>query len=262
MKRMQGKRVLVTGAGRGIGKGVAVEFAKEGADVAFHYNDPQQSVEAGVEEAKKQGVRADSFLADFNDLDQVGDLVEKSQEFLGGIDVLINNAGITVEVPFDQVSVEDFDPLFAVNLRAMYFLTQAVVPIMTKQGEGSIVNLSSILARFATAGTSVYSATKAGIEAFTRSVAMELIRKGIRVNAIAPGCILVERYHENWSPNELEKMTQSIPTGHFGTPEDVGRLAIFLASPESRFMVGQTLVLDGGQSCYFPGTHPFGEGRE
>ncbi len=251
-KRMENKHVLVTGSGTGIGRGVALEFAREGAAVALHYSHSGGGAISAVEEIRRAGGKAEAFQADFNDAEQARRLAGEAIQFLGGLDVLVNNAGITMNVPFEQVTPEQFDTLYHVNVRAMFFLTQAAFPIMTKQGAGAVINLTSIHAYTGMTEHTVYAGTKAAIVAFTRVLALELAPKGIRVNAIAPGWIHVENHLKAMPDLDLQAAGRSIPAGFVGEPADVARLAIFLASGEARYIVGQTLIVDGGQTAIMP----------
>ena len=259
---MKGTRVLVTGAGTGIGPGVALAFARRGADVALHYSHSEAGASSTANEARELGVRAETFGADFDDVDQVFSLAREAIGFLGGVDVLVNNAGITMNRPFDQVTVEQFDTLFNVNIRAMFFLTQAVAKDMVTRGQGSVINLSSVHAFQGMTEHSAYAGTKGAIVAFTREVALELAPKGIRVNAIAPGWILVDNHYKNEPSIDLEEGAYNIPAGFIGEPTDIGELAVFLASDASRYIVAQTLVIDGGQMSIMPNTGDFRKPRD
>ena len=262
MRRMQGKRVLVTGSDTGIGRGVALEFAREGAAVALHYPHDGAGAHAAVEEIRRAGGKAAAFKADFNDIAQVKALVPQTHEFLGGLDVLVNNAGITMNRPFEQVTVEQFDVLYNVNIRAMFFVTQTAVPAMAAQGDGVVINLASVHAFFAMTEHTVYAGTKAAIVAFTRVLALEMAPKGIRVNAIAPGWILVENHLKVLTDFDEAAAASAIPAGFIGKPRDLGRLAIFLASDDARYIIGQTLSFDGGQGAIMPLTGDFREPRK
>jgi NAD(P)-dependent dehydrogenase (short-subunit alcohol dehydrogenase family) len=253
VKRMENKRALVTGAGTGIGRGIALELAKEGAAVALHYSQSSSGAESAVQEIRLAGGKAKAFGADFRQIEPVKQLAREAIEFLGGIDVLVNNAGITVNLPLEEVTPEVFDTLYQVNVRAQLFLIQAVLPAMEKQGKGAVINLTSVHAFAGMTEHSVYAGTKGAIVAYTRELSLELIQKGIRVNAIAPGWVFVENHRlvlgEEFDPEAAGKQ---IPAGFMGTPADIGRLAIFLASDESRYIVGQTIVCDGGQLAIMP----------
>jgi NAD(P)-dependent dehydrogenase (short-subunit alcohol dehydrogenase family) len=255
-KRMQGKRVLVTGAGTGIGQGIAREFWREGADVALHYSHSRDGAMAVVEEAQRAGAKVTALQADFTELDSAVWMAEEAAAFLGGIDVLVNNAGITMNRPFLEVTPEQFDTVYGVNIRAMYFVTQAVVKRMIAQGGGTVVNLTSIHAYEGYQEHTVYAGTKGAIVAFTRCLAVELAPKGIRVNAIAPGAIEVQAHHEVFPDYDATAMGRVIPAGFVGQPQDIARAAVFLASDDARYIVGQTLIVDGGTTAWMP----FGEG--
>jgi len=255
--RMAGKRVLVTGAGTGVGRGVALEFCREGADVVFHYSRSRDGAAAAVDEALRDGAaKATALHADFRQPDGAFELAHGAIDFLGGVDVLVNNAGITMNLPFEQVKPEHFDTLYNVNVRSMFFLTQAVLPTMIQQGGGVVVNVSSVHAFEGYQEHSVYAGTKGAIVAFTRELAVELAPKGIRVNAIAPGAVEVENHHMVIPDYDAEAMGNLIPSGFVGQPHDIGKVAVFLATDDARYIVGQTIVVDGGTTSWMP----FGDG--
>ena len=248
----RGKRVIVTGSGTGIGKEIALEYIRQGAAVAFHYSHSGEGAKAAVEEARKTGGVAEAFRADFNNVEEVQGLAEQAIEFLGGIDILINNAGITFNKPFLEVTQEQFDLIYHVNIRAQYFLTQKVVEEMIPQEKGAICNITSIHGVSGASEHSAYAGTKGAIIAYTRSLAMELAYRGIRLNAIAPGWVNVENYY-NVLPDfdEAESIEQAkniVPVARPGRPLDIARLAVFLCSDDAEFIVGQTIVADGGST--------------
>ena len=256
-QHMKGKRVLVTGSGTGIGKGVALEFCREGADVVFHYSGSREGAMAAVEQARREGAaKVTAIQADFRQTEATAQLAQQAGEFLGGIDILVNNAGITLNLPFEKVTPEQFDTLFAVNIRAMYFLTQAVVRTMLRQGSGVIVNTSSIHAFEAYPEHTVYAATKGAINSFTRVLAIELAPKGIRVNAVVPGAVEVEAHHKIFPNYDATEAGKAIPCGFVGQPFDIAKVVVFLSSDAARYIVGQTLIVDGGTTSWMP----FGEG--
>ena len=252
------KRVLVTGAGTGIGQGIALAFARAGAAVAVHYSQSSTGAEAVVKEIVDQGGTAAAFKADFSQIEPLQSMAHEAVKFLGGLDVLVNNAGITMNRPIGKVTGEQFDLLYAVNVRAPFFLTQALLPELEKS-RGSIINLSSIHAYEGYTEHSVYAGTRGAIVAFTRQLAIELAPRGVRVNAIAPGAVPVPNHFKSTPGVDVEKtiadLGKVIPCGFAGTPEDIANVALFLASDAARYIVGQTLIVDGGTTSWMP----FGE---
>jgi NAD(P)-dependent dehydrogenase (short-subunit alcohol dehydrogenase family) len=261
-QRFRGKRVVVTGSGTGIGRGLALAFAREGADVALHFAHSDAGAREAVKDIQQRNGKAEAFQADFRNTEEVLNFMDRAAEFLGGIDVLINNSGITMNKPFDEVTVDQFDTLYNVNIRAMFFATQRAATVMTRQKKGAVINLTSVHAFHGMTEHSVYAGTKGAIVAFTRAVALELIQKGIRVNAIAPGWILVENHLKLLDDHQIENNRQSIPAGIIGKPDDVAELAMFLASDQARYIVGQTYTIDGGQMCIMPLTGDIREKRK
>ena len=260
-RRLEGARVLVTGAGTGIGRGIALEFAKEGASVALHYSRSAEGALAAEVDVTRSGGKAKAFQADLSQLHEIQDLAVRANEFLGGIDVLVNNAGITMNKPFLDVTPEQYDRLFEVNTRAPFFLTQAVIPTMKNEGNGTVINLTSNHAFAGMTEHTVYAGTRAAIVGFTRVLALEMAPLGIRVNAIAPGWILVENQLKAMPDLDREVEGRAIPAGRIGDPWDVARLAIFLATDDARYVIGQTFVIDGGQTAIMALTGDIREGR-
>ncbi len=264
--QMTGKRVLVTGAGTGLGREIALEFARRGAIVALHYSHTRDGAASAVAEIRAFGGKAEAFAADFAVLAEVQRLARDAQTFLGGLDVLVNNAGITLNRRFEQVTAEQFDTVYSVNVRAPFFLTQALLPEL-EATRGVIINLSSIHAFQAFPGHAVYAGTKGAIVAQSRALAIELAPRGIRVNAIAPGAVTVES-HRRVMSSDPDALGAGIPIGFAGAPLDVARLAVFLASDDARYIVGQTIVIDGGTTSWIsfgegfrqPSDAPFGRG--
>jgi NAD(P)-dependent dehydrogenase (short-subunit alcohol dehydrogenase family) len=249
-KKLSGKKALVTGSDTGIGREIALEFARQGADVVLHYCHHQDGALSASEEIKSMGRRTAVFRADFDDLDQAIALANSAIEALGGIDCLVNNAGITFNRPFLKMQREHFDKLFNVNFRAQYFITQRIVENMMTHGGGAICNLSSIHGLQGAPEHSAYAATKGAIIAYTRALAVEVGHRGIRVNAIAPGWITVENYFKvipGFNEEQAKKnAANTVPVARYGLPIDVARAAAFLCSDDCGFLLGQTLVLDGG----------------
>jgi NAD(P)-dependent dehydrogenase (short-subunit alcohol dehydrogenase family) len=249
-QRFAGKKVLVTGAGTGIGREIALEFAREGADVVLHYAHSGTGAESAVAEIQAMGRRAAALKADFGSLPEPAQLARRAIEFLGGLDCLVNNAGITFNKPFLKVAPEQYETVFNVNMRAQFFLTQAAVGHMLEHGGGAICNLTSVHGLQAAPEHTVYAATKGAIIAYTRVLGVELAHKGIRVNAIAPGWIMVEN-HAKAVPDYTEEKARadardSVPAGRPGVPVEIAKMALFLCSDDAQFIVGQTVVVDGG----------------
>ncbi len=251
--KLAGKRALVTGAGTGIGREIALEFARQGADVALHYSHSDAGAKSAAAEILAMGRRATALPADFARLDEVAQLGEQALQFLGGIDCLVNNAGITFTRPFPAITPEQFDLLFAVNLRAQFFLTQRVVKDMRARRRGAVCNLSSVHGVQGASEYSLYAATKGAIIAYTRALAVELAHQGIRVNAVAPGWVTVENYARaipDYDPaQEAQAAERMIPVGRAGKPVDIARLVAFLCSDEAEFIAGQAIVADGGSTA-------------
>jgi NAD(P)-dependent dehydrogenase (short-subunit alcohol dehydrogenase family) len=252
-KRFSGKRVLVTGSGTGIGREIALEFARQGADVAVHYAHEDKGARSAVEEIRAMGQRSEAFPADFNRVEEVNRLSSQAIGFLGGIDCLVNNAGISFNQPFFSVTPEQFDCLYHVNVRAQFFLTQRIAQDMLTRGGGAICNITSIHGLSGAPEHSVYAGTKGAIIASTRSLAVELAYKGIRLNAIAPGWVTVENYNKAIPGFNEESARQSaadkIPLGRSGEKNEIARLALFLCSEDAAYIIGQTVVADGGTTA-------------
>lgn len=253
-QRLKGKRALVTGAGTGIGREIALEFARQGADVVFHYSSSPKGAESAAAEAAGLGVRAISAQANFNDVGQVRRLADEALAFLGGVDVLVNNAGITMNLPFDDVTPEQFDTLYHVNVRAQFFLTQRLVGAL-ESSRGVVINLTSVHAYEGMREHSVYAGTKGAIVSYTRTLAIELATRGIRVVGIAPGGVWVENTTKVMGQTNPEEHGSNIPCGFVGLPPDIANVAVFLATDDARYILGQTLVVDGGTTAWLP----FGE---
>lgn len=245
MKLLENKNALITGASRGIGKGIAEVFAKHGANVAFTYNASADAALALEEELQQYGVKAKGYKSDASKFDQAQQLVDEVLKEFGTIDILINNAGITKDNLLMRISEEDFDKVIEVNLKSVFNLTKAVIKPMMKQRFGSIINMSSVVGVKGNAGQTNYAASKAGILGFTKSVALELGSRNIRCNAIAPGFIETEMT-EKLDENTVKGWRDAIPLKRGGTPEDVANACIFLASDLSAYVTGQTLNVDGG----------------
>lgn len=247
MKLLTGKTALITGGARGIGKSIALEFASQGADVAFSDIKIDDSAEALLEELKSFGVKAICFASDASDFESCEKLINDTLKEFGKIDILVNNAGITRDNLLMRMSEDEWDSVIKVNLKSVFNLTKAVQRSMLKQRSGSIINISSVVGVNGNAGQSNYSASKAGIIGFTKSIAKELGSRNVRCNAVAPGFIetemtakLPEDIRNNW--------TETIPLKRAGKPDDVADICLFLASNLSKYVTGQTISVCGGMN--------------
>ncbi len=245
MKLLEGKTALITGASRGIGYGIALKFAEQGANVAFTYLSSVEKGEALVKELEAYGVKAKGYRSDAGDFKAAEELVNSVVLDFGQVDVLVNNAGITRDTLLMRMSEQQWDEVINANLKSVFNLTKAVTKPMLKQRKGSIINMSSVVGIKGNAGQSNYAASKAGIIGFTKSVALELGSRNIRSNAIAPGFIetemtaaLDEKVVADWR--------NSVPLKRGGTAADVANATVFLASDLSDYITGQVLNVCGG----------------
>jgi 3-oxoacyl-[acyl-carrier protein] reductase len=245
MKLLENKTVLITGASRGIGKGIATVFAEHGASVVFTYSTSVDAANALEAELQALGVQAKGYQSNAADFEQAQELVENILADFSTIDVLINNAGITKDNLLMRISEEDFDKVIQVNLKSVFNLTKAVQRTMLKQRHGSIINMSSVVGVKGNAGQSNYAASKAGIIGFSKSVALELGSRNIRCNVIAPGFIETEMTAK-LSEEVVAGWRSGIPLKRGGTPNDVANACVFLASDLSSYITGQVINVDGG----------------
>lgn len=245
MKLLEGKVALITGASRGIGKGIAITFAQQGASVAFTYSSSVEAAQELEKELLDLGVKAKGYQSNAADFEQAQQLVADVLEDFEAIDVLINNAGITKDNLLMRISEEDFDKVIEVNLKSVFNMTKAVQRTMLKQRQGSIINMSSVVGVKGNAGQSNYAASKAGIIGFSKSIALELGSRNIRSNVIAPGFIETEMTAK--LPDDVVAGWRAgIPLKRGGTPEDVANACVYLASDLSTYVTGQVLHVDGG----------------
>ena len=247
MKLLEGKTAVVTGAARGIGKGIALKLASEGANVAITdlvYNEAMQAVE---NELKGMGVNAKAYASNAADFADTQKVVDEIMKDFGRIDILVNNAGITKDSALKRMTEDQWDAVIAVNLKSVFNFTKAVQPVMWKQAGGSIINMSSVVGVSGNANQCNYAASKAGIIGFTKSAAKELGVRGIRSNAIAPGFIETEMTAA--LPEEIRKgWCEKIPLRRGGTTEDVANVTLFLASDLSAYVNGQVINVCGGMN--------------
>jgi NAD(P)-dependent dehydrogenase (short-subunit alcohol dehydrogenase family) len=241
----RGKRVLVTGAGSGLGSGIALRFAEAGASVAIHYRASKAGARGLVARIEKLKRKAVAIEADVSQAGDVAKLVEKTVSALGGVDVLVNNAGSYPAAPLVEMGEAEWDSVIADNLRSVHLCTQAVARHLMKHDGGAIINIASIEAENPVPGHSHYNAAKAGVLMYTRTAAQELGRYGIRVNAVSPGLIWREGIERAW-PEGVEAYLRAVPLGRLGQPDDVADACLFLASPAARWITGANLVVDGG----------------
>ncbi len=247
MKLLNGKNALVTGGARGIGKAIALKLAENGANVAFTdlaYDDNAKVVE---KEIAAFGVKGKGYASDASRFDDTENTVNKIAEDFGSIDILVNNAGITRDTLLMRMTEEQWDTVITVNLKSVFNFTKAVQKFMLKQKYGSIINMSSVVGVSGNAGQSNYSASKAGILGFTKSVARELGSRNVRCNAIAPGFIMTDMTAK--LPEDVRKeWVEKIPLKRGGTPEDVANVTLFLASDLSSYISGQVISVCGAMS--------------
>ena len=245
MKLLESKVAIVTGGSRGIGKAICQTFAENGCDVAFTYNNSKESAENLAKDLKNIGINAKAYKSDASSFDDATQLVEDVINDFGKIDILVNNAGIKKDNLLMRMDKEDFDSVINTNLSSVFNLTKASIRTFLKQRSGSIINISSVVGVKGTAGQSHYSASKAGIIGFSKSVALELGSRNIRSNAIAPGFIETDMT-DSLSEDVINSWKESIPLKRGGDPSDVGNACVFLASDLSSYITGQVLHVDGG----------------
>ena len=245
MKLLEGKNAIITGASRGIGRGIAQVFAQHGANVAFTYSSSVEAAEELEQELTNMGVKAKAYKSNAASFEEAQDLIAQVSKDFSSIDILINNAGITKDNLLMRMSEEDFDKVIEVNLKSIFNMTKAVQRTMLKQRHGSIINMSSVVGVKGNAGQSNYAASKAGIIGFSKSMALELGSRNIRTNVIAPGFIetemtakLDEKTVQGWRDN--------IPLKRGGSPEDIANACVFLGSDLSSYVTGQVINVDGG----------------
>ena len=244
MGLLTGKTALITGAARGIGKGIALKFAAEGANIAF--TDLEENKETEMEIAAL-GVKAKSYASNAADFAQTEEVVNKVHEEFGSIDILVNNAGITKDGLMMRMTEQQWDAVIAVNLKSAFNFIHAVTPIMMRQKSGSIINMASVVGVHGNAGQSNYAASKAGLIALAKSIGQEMGSRGVRANAIAPGFIETAMTAQ-LSEDIRKEWIAKIPLRRGGTVDDIANVATFLASDLSSYVTGQVIQVDGGMN--------------
>lgn len=248
MKLLEGKVAIITGAARGIGKAIAMEYAKQGANVAFTDLATAEIMEATEKEIQALGVKAKGYVSNASKLEESITTVDQIVKEFGRVDILVNNAGITRDGLLMRMSEEQWDLVININLKSAFNLTKGVIKYMMKQHSGSIINMSSVVGVSGNAGQANYSASKAGLIGFTKSVAQELGSRNIRCNAIAPGFIVTEMTAQ--LPKEVQDgWAAKIPLRRGGTPQDVAQVCVFLGSELSSYVSGQVINCCGGMNC-------------
>ena len=242
---LKGKNAIITGASRGIGKGIATMFAQNGANVAFTYSSSSDAAKSLEKELKSYGTNIKSYQSNAASFDDSQKLIDNVLEDFGSIDILINNAGITKDNLLMRMQESDFDIVIDVNLKSVFNMTKAVQKTMLKQRKGSIINMSSVVGVKGNAGQSNYAASKAGIIGFSKSIALELGSRNIRCNVVAPGFIETEMTAK-LNEDTVNEWRKGIPLKRGGTPQDIANTCTWLASDLSSYVTGQVINVDGG----------------
>ncbi|MBS4189189.1 3-oxoacyl-[acyl-carrier-protein] reductase [Bacillus sp. FJAT-49705] len=243
--KLEGKIALITGASRGIGREIALELARQGADVVVNYSGSEERANHVVAEIKEMGRNAIAVQCDVSNSDSVATMVKETIDTFGKLDILVNNAGITKDNLLMRMKEDEWDDVININLKGVFLCTKAVTRQMMKQRSGRIINISSIVGVSGNPGQANYVAAKSGVIGLTKTSAKELSSRGITVNAVAPGFITTDMT-DKLNEEVKEQMLKQIPLSRFGEPADIANVVVFLASDDSRYMTGQTLHVDGG----------------
>ena len=246
-KSLKGKTVIISGASRGIGRAVAIELAREGADISFNFRSSEAEAKQLEKEIQGLGVKAKGVQVDIQDYDSVKSWVDDTVSSFGGIDIVVNNAGITKDGALALMSPNSWKEVINTNLDGTFNLTKAVILIFMKQKSGNVINITSVSGMMGMARQTNYAASKAGIIGFSKSLAKEVAAYNIRVNSVAPGFIETDMVKE-LSEAYMEQMLKQVPLGRMGKVEEVASTVKFLASDDSKYITGQTIVIDGGLS--------------
>jgi 3-oxoacyl-[acyl-carrier protein] reductase len=249
MKCLEGKVAVITGAARGIGQGIAVRFAQEGAKLAA-VDILAEKLKQVVNNIQEQGGEAIDIEADITNSSEIDQFISQTMKHFGRIDILVNNAGIGGSKGCLDTTEEDWDRMVTTNLKSNFLVCKRVIPEMLRTGKGKIINIASMYGLLGSPGAPAYCAAKAGVINLTRQLAVDFSGKNILVNAISPGLIETEMTrHKLSDPQKKRNFVQEIPLGRHGNPSDIAGAAVFLAANDSDFITGQNLVVDGGQSC-------------
>lgn len=243
--RLSGRKALITGASRGIGKAIAEAFAREGAGVAINYNSNEKAAEGVAINAERAGADSWIYNADISNFDEVSEMKKVIGRYFGKIDILVNNAGINIDMLFKKMDYKSWNRVIEVNLNGVFNCTNVFLDHIMQSQHGRIINITSIVGQMGNIGQTNYAASKAGIIGMTKALAKELARKNVTVNAIAPG--FIETDMVMGIPEKVkEKILSQVPLGRFGSPEEVARAVIYLASDEASYITGHVLNINGG----------------
>lgn len=246
------RTVLVTGSSKGIGRATAVAFAAEGANVGVHYHTDEAGAERTAEIVRERGGEATVVPGDVADPDDAVSMVEMVEETFGGIDALVNNAGMARRTPWEKLGWSEWNRILAVNVGGMFNVSKHVLPGMADRGDGVVVNVSSTWALRGGADLPAYTASKGAINALTRQMCKSFSPHGVRVNTITPGPIDVATHRERREQGESGRIDRVVPVGRYGTPEEVAETAVFLCSPKASYITGSNVVVDGGLTATDP----------